>query len=71
MKTINTFYSNTNLCMQNSFGSFGHKQNVQMEFTIGIIDSDRGYFELSDLETNGINWYAEGGLWFDNKKLID
>lgn len=71
MTTINTFYKTTNLCMENSFGSYKHTQAVQMEFTIGIIDTNRGYFELSDIETGGENWYAEGGLWFDDKRLID
>lgn len=71
MKTINTFYSNTSLCLETSFATYNHMQDVKVKFTIGIIDDERGYFELSDVETGGEKWYADGGLWFDGKKLID
>ena len=26
---------------------------------------------MYDEETGGNEWYAEGGLWFDNKELTD
>ena len=43
----------------------------ELNITINIFDAERGSFELYDEETGGEDWYAEGGLWFNGKDLID
>ncbi|MGB2560485.1 MAG: hypothetical protein ACPIG6_07805 [Akkermansiaceae bacterium] len=57
--------------MENSYGVVRRQNDVEMEYNITIKSPSYGYFEFYDTETNGENWYAEGGLWFDNKKLTD
>ena len=65
------------LQLENSFGVIKTEDSVKVEVTIGIKTFDSngcpiyGWFELYDIETGGESWYAEGGLWFDGKKLTD
>jgi len=44
---------------------------ILCEFTIGLRDDETGYFEWYDIESGGIEYYCEGGLWFDGKNLTD
>lgn len=69
MKT--TFKTTANLSYENSFGTLKKETNVELEITIGFKDEKYGYFELYDTKTGGENWYAEGGLWFEGKELIE
>ena len=71
MKAKITWFGKSNLRLENSFGVIAQEENISMEYTIGIIDDQRGYFELADLKTGGNDWYGEGGLWFDEKKVTD
>lgn len=71
MKSKITWFGNASMSLENSFVVIAHEESVKMEFTIGIIDDERGYFEMADLKTGGNDWYAEGGLWFDGKKVTD
>ena len=72
MKSQLTFYTKANLRLENSFVTLAKKNAVELEVTVGINNEGYGWFEFLDVETSGENWYAEGGLWFnDNKELTD
>lgn len=70
-KTTTTFLTTTNLSSSNSFGLVDKQANVELSITVGINSEDYGWFELYDTKTGGDRWYAEGGLWFENKTLTD
>lgn len=60
------------LSLDNSFGRIASEKNVSILFTLGIHEGGRtGWFEFYDAQTGGIDWYAEGMLWFDGKTLMD
>ena len=42
-----------------------------LEVTVGINSDGRGWFESYDLESGGVDYYVEGGLWFDGMELTD
>lgn len=56
---------------ENSFGIIREEENALLNVTIGINSETYGWFEIYDVETDGSNWYAEGGLWIDNKTITD
>lgn len=70
-KTTTTFLTTTNLSSSNSFGLVDKQASVELSITVGINSEDYGWFELYDTKTGGDRWYADGGLWFDNKTLTD
>jgi len=59
------------LRLENSFGVIKAENSVNVEVTIGINSADYGWFELSDVETGGDDWYAEGGIWIQGNKITD
>jgi hypothetical protein len=68
------FVVTKNLRLVNSYGTIDQEKDVEVEVTLGIRDDDptRGWFEFYDKDSGGENWYAEGGLWFNDKKeLVD
>lgn len=70
MNTV-TFNALQNVRLENSFGIIKQSMNVEMQFTIGINEHGNGYFEMYDVQSEGEEWYAEGCLFFDGKKLVD
>ncbi len=58
------------LSMGNSFGTVREEENIELDVSINI-NNERGSFEIYDIKTGGENWYAEGGLWFKGKELVD
>lgn len=75
-----TFQAEESLSLENSYGVIKQQESIQLEVTIGIEDfsgyeddvqETTGWFEISDLETGGDEWYGSGGLWFVNKSLTD
>lgn len=66
-----TFKVTEKLSLETSYGSVRKPVDVELEITVGIKDSTYGYYELYDTLTGGEDWYAEGGLWFQGKDLID
>lgn len=64
------FVATEHLSLGNSFGTIKEAE-VKLQVTIGIKDESYGWFEMYDIETSGGEWYAEGGLWFRDKKLVD
>jgi hypothetical protein len=60
------------LSLENSFGTLKHEE-VTLRVEVGVReDNSYGWFEMYDIATGGGEWYAEGGLWFDeNKMLVD
>jgi hypothetical protein len=59
------------LVSENSYTILDKEDNVELDVTIGIKDEEYGYFEFYDIKTGGDSWYAEGGLWFKGKELVD
>jgi len=57
-----TFRTTQNLVLENSFGVVDKEDSVLLEITVGVIEGDRGWFEVSDVKTGGNDWYAEGSL---------
>ena len=64
-----TFQTEQGLSLENSFGTIKRQDAVKLEINIGINSDTYGWFELYDLESGGDEWYAEGGLWIDNKTI--
>ena len=46
-------------------------RGTKLEVTVNINNGNYGWFELYDIETGGEDVYAEGGLWFKGKYLVD
>jgi hypothetical protein len=66
-----TFEATEHLSLENSFGTLKEAE-VKLQVSVGIHDhGESGWFEMYDEATGGGDWYAEGGLWFDGKELVD
>ena len=65
------FVATQSLRLENSFAVIKTEPDVKLNVTVGIKSDDYGWFEIYDLETDGEEWYAEGGLWFDGKTITD
>lgn len=64
-----TFAVKQYVCYDYSYGST-EPEEVEMQYTIGVHeDKTYGWFEMYDNGDKG--YYAEGGLWFTNNKLVD
>jgi hypothetical protein len=68
-----TFTVNTGMIAQNSFGTVAQEDGVELEMNISVGPMkegglQRGCFEYYDKDCE---WYAEGGLWFENRELVD
>ena len=68
---IETFKAYESLSMENSFMVVREQEDIELNVTIGIHDDESGWFELYDEESGGDEWYAEGGLRFEDGKLVD
>ena len=64
------FEATQGLRLSTSYGDVKTEKNVRLDCSINI-KGDRGSFEIYDIKTGGEDWYAEGGLWFKEKELID
>ncbi len=71
MKRKESFQAVQSLQLENSFGVIKSEDNITLEVTVGIKSEDYGWFEVYDIESGGEEWYAEGGIWFDNKTVTD
>ncbi len=52
---------------ENSFGVTREENAVETHFTACVKSDGNGWFEVD----GGEDWYAEGGLWFEGKTLVD
>lgn len=60
------------LALENSFGTIRQENGIEMNITVRMQpNKNYGSFEMYDEETGGEEWYAEGGLWFEGKELVD
>ena len=60
------------LIKQTSGGVINREKDVELDVVVGYrSEDDYGWFEFWDTKTSGEKWYAEGGLWFNKKKLTD
>lgn len=67
-----TFEVVKGLSLETSYGRIRHENDVVISVTIGYRAEDNyGWFEIYDVKTGGDNWYAEGGLWFNDEELTD
>jgi hypothetical protein len=67
-----TKITNENLALENSFGTIRRENGVEMNITVRLQpNKNYGSFEMYDEETGGDEWYAEGGLWFEGKELVE
>ena len=70
MKTEYSFEAIEHLSLENSFGTIKEAE-VKLQVNVEIGEKNYGSFEVFDEATGGGEWYAEGGLWFEGKKLVD
>lgn len=57
---------------ENSFGPVGERATVELQVTVEVNDEKNyGSFEFYDIESAGNRFYAEGGLWFEDRTLVD
>ena len=70
-KQIFEFQVKENLSLSNSFGVIKEEDNILLNVSVGINTSTYGWFEIYDIESGGNEWYAEGGLKFRDKDLVD
>lgn len=68
-KTVE-FKATESLSMENSYTTVKEQNNIKLNVSITLWEN-RGCFEIYDIETEGEEWYAEGGLWFNGKDLTD
>mgnify|MGYP003120558855 FL=1 len=66
-----TFTTKMNLSLENSYMVLDRADDVECEVTVGIKSDDYGYFEMYDLPSDGLRFYAEGGIWFTGKEVVD
>ncbi len=66
-----TFQAVQSLQLENSFSVIKSEADVTLQVTVGINSDDYGWFEVYDIESEGEEWYAEGGLWFEGLELTD
>lgn len=65
-----TFQATENLQLENSFGVLAAEDNVLLEVTVGIHEGgETGWFEVYDINSQGNEWYAEGGLWIEGNNI--
>jgi hypothetical protein len=57
------------LSWENSFGVI-KRAKVELDCTIGINSFTYGWFEFYDVRTGGENWYAEGSLEIEDRKIV-
>ena len=69
MENILEFTTTESLCMENSWPVLKAAEDIKLHVTVGITDPELGWFELYDLETEGMEWHAEGGIWFEGKRV--
>jgi hypothetical protein len=69
MENIHEFEATESLSMENSWIVLKAEDNIKLHVTVGINNPEYGWFELYDKATEGNEWHAEGGLWFDGKKV--
>ncbi|NBT59340.1 hypothetical protein EBT16_11210 [bacterium] len=72
MERKETFTVTRDLVLENSFGTVGAEDGVKLHVTVGIKEDEAyGWFECYDIKSTGGDWYAEGGLWMEGKKVVD
>jgi hypothetical protein len=55
-----------------SYGIIDKQDGVELDVTLEMdFDEQYGWFEISDVETGGDDWYASGGIWVKGNKVVD
>lgn len=69
MKTVHEFTATESLSMENSWTVLKAAEDIKLQVTVGINSPEYGWFEIYDQETEGEEWHAEGGIWFEGKRV--
>ena len=70
MKETMDITEKSTVCWEGSWGN-SEPETVNMRITASANrETGRGCFEIYDLETGGNSYYAEGGLWFNDKGYL-
>lgn len=67
--TSHKFLAIEQLKWENSFGEI-KRAKVELDCIIGINSDTYGWFEFYDTRTEGENWYAEGSLEIQDRKIV-
>ncbi len=59
-----------NVAMETSAGLVAPRVKRTMDYTV-CVENGKGWFEMYDEESSGEDFYASGGLWFTNNRLVD
>lgn len=71
MTKLESFEVKRNLVSQSSYGVNDVNEQATIKVEVGIKECGTyGFFEFYDVN-DPENWYAEGGLWFRDNKLVD
>ena len=55
-----------------SYGIIDKQDGVELDVTLEMdFDKQYGWFEISDVETGGDDWYSSGGIWVKGNKVVD
>ena len=55
-----------------SYGIIDKQDGVELDVTLEMdFDKQYGWFEISDVETGGDDWYSSGGIWVEGNKVVD
>lgn len=66
------FQTIESLQLENSFVVLKAQNNIRLQCSLEIKREDNtGWFQIYDVDSGGLDWYAEGGLWFENMKVVD
>lgn len=66
-----TFNTKQSLSLENSFGRIREESDVNLTVNLYFVGDTYTSFEFYDEESGGENWYAEGGIWHDDDKVIN
>jgi len=65
-----TFKVKHSLLRENSFGVIDLADGVTLDVTVEVRENGTGWFEFSDEESGGNEWYAEGSLHVEGKEVL-
>lgn len=65
-----TFEAKESLSLENSFGTIKKESDITLSVNLYFVGDTYTSFEFYDEKTGGEDWYAEGGIWHDEDKVI-
>jgi len=71
MNKVYEFQATESLSLENSFVTLKKENDIKLHVSVGIKSDTYGWFEIYDELSGGEEWYAEGAIRFDEKKVTD